>query len=129
LAFSRRELTLHAELSLLPEIRAFAEAAAREFGFGDDDRYQVKSAVNEAAANAIEHGSASREDSVQVEAAAEDGALVFYVRDTGTFRPRVWRGGEISERGRGLEFIARMMDEVDVRPGERGTELRMSKRL
>jgi anti-sigma regulatory factor (Ser/Thr protein kinase) len=129
LAFSRRELTVPAELSQLPAVRAFAEEAAREFGFDADDRYIVKSAINEAMANAIEHGSAETTDVVQVEAVAEEGALVFYVRDTGTFRPRVWRGGDMSERGRGLDFIGRMMDEVDVRPTDGGTEVRMLKRL
>jgi anti-sigma regulatory factor (Ser/Thr protein kinase) len=33
------------------------------------------------------------------------------------------------ESGRGLEFMRLMMDEVDLRPGSRGTLLRLSKRL
>jgi serine/threonine-protein kinase RsbW len=129
LAFSRRELSVPADLSRLPQVRAFADAAARDFGFDANGRYQVKSAVNEAVANAIEHGSAAPDDEVWVEATAEAGDLVFHVRDTGTFRPRVWRGGEIVERGRGLDFIGKMMDEFDVRPGGSGTEVRMLKRL
>jgi serine/threonine-protein kinase RsbW len=129
LAFSRRELTIPAELSRLPAVREFADAVARDFGFGADGRYQVKSALNEAVANAIEHGSESAADTVVVEAGAEGGALVLRVRDGGRFRPRVWRGGEIAERGRGLDFIGQMMDEVDVRPGRGGTEVRMLKRL
>jgi anti-sigma regulatory factor (Ser/Thr protein kinase) len=129
LAFSRRELTVAAELNRLPEIREFADEVAREFGFDKARAFEVKSAVNEAVANGIEHGSHVPEDEVTIEATTEEGALVFYVRDTGTFRPRVWRGGEISERGRGLDFIGQMMDEVDVRPGAHGTEVRMLKRL
>lgn len=128
LAFSRRELNLPAELTKLPEVREFAEAAARDFGLGEEGIFQVKSAVNEAVANAIEHGSNTVADVVRIDAAVEGGALVVYVRDSGSFRPRVWRGGEISERGRGLDFISQMMDEVDVRPGARGTEVRMVKR-
>lgn len=128
-AFSRRELVVPAELSRLPEIRDFADRIAREAGCSADASYQVKSAVNEAVANAIEHGSDRDDDEVRLEAAVEGGALVFYVRDHGTFRPRVWRGGDIAERGRGLAFIGEMMDEVDVRPGPGGTEVRMTKRL
>lgn len=110
-------------------MRAFADAAALECGFDEDDRYRVKTALNEAAANAIEHGSRSAGEAVYVTARVEGGALVFYVRDTGRFRPPVERGEEIAERGRGLDFIARLMDEVDVRPGGAGTEVRMGKRL
>lgn len=127
LAFSRRELTVPAELSQLPDVRAFAEEAAREYGFGIDGVYEVKSAASEAAANAIEHGSEGPGDQIVLEAIDEAGAFVLYVRDTGSFRPRVSRG-ELPERGRGLQFLGQMMDEVDVRPGRRGTEVRMLKR-
>jgi serine/threonine-protein kinase RsbW len=129
LTYSSRELRVPADLSKLPEVRAFAEACAREYGFSDVVAYQVKSAVSEAAANAIEHGSAGPEDEVTLEAADEAGAFVLYVRDTGSFRPRINRGGELPERGRGLHFLAQMMDEVDVRPSSGGTEIRMLKRL
>lgn len=129
LAFSRRELTLPAELSRLPEVRAFAEEAARDYGFDSDVVYQVKAAASEATANAIEHGSGGPEDEVLVEAVEEAGALVLYVRDSGSFRPRVSSRGDLPERGRGLQFLGQMMDEVDVRPGRGGTEVRMLKRL
>jgi anti-sigma regulatory factor (Ser/Thr protein kinase) len=129
LTIFRRELVVPADLSRLPEVRAFAEEVALECGFSPDDRYAIKSSLNEAVANAVEHGSHAPDDEVRIEAATEAGSLVLYVRDTGTFRPRVWRGGEISERGRGLDFIGRLMDEVDVRPGRGGTEVRMVKRF
>jgi len=129
LTMPRRELVVPADLAQLPEIRKFADAVARESGLSEGDCYRVKSALNEAVANAIEHGSHRPDDEVAIEVTSEGGSLVFYVRDSGTFRPRVWRGGEISERGRGLDFIGQMMDEVDVRPGKGGTEVRMVKRL
>jgi serine/threonine-protein kinase RsbW len=128
LAFSRRELTFPAELSRLPEVRAFAEEAARAYGLGADATFQVKSAASEAAANAIEHGSEGPADHVELEAVDEAGAFVLYVRDTGSFRPHISRGTELPERGRGLHFLDEMMDEVDVRPGSGGTEVRMLKR-
>jgi len=58
----------------------------------------------------------------------EGDALVFYVRDTGRFVPRVTRGGELPESGRGLEFVGRLMDQVDLRPSLDGTLLRFAKR-
>ncbi|HYH58892.1 MAG TPA: ATP-binding protein [Thermoleophilaceae bacterium] len=128
LAFSRRELTLPAELSQLPTVRTFAEEAARAYGFDADTAFQVKSAASEAVANAIEHGSEHPRDTVRLEVLDEGGVFVLYVRDTGSFRPRVTARGQLPERGRGLQFLAQMMDEVDVRPGRRGTEVRMVKR-
>ena len=128
LAFSRRELNVPAELSRLPEVRAFAERSALEYGFDDKVAFQIKSAASEAVANAIEHGSSGPDDEVALEAIEEAGAFVLYVRDRGSFRPRVRRGSDLPERGRGLQFLGQMMDEVDVRPGAGGTEVRMLKR-
>jgi hypothetical protein len=48
--------------------------------------------------------------------------------DTGRFVRRVMRRGELSESGRGLEFMRVLMDEVDLRPGNSGTLMRFMKR-
>jgi anti-sigma regulatory factor (Ser/Thr protein kinase) len=85
--------------------------------------------MSEAVTNAVQHGSSSEEDPVWLSAMAEGDALAFYVRDTGRFIPRVTRGGELPESGRGLEFMRRLMDEVDLRPSPDGTLLRFAKRL
>jgi serine/threonine-protein kinase RsbW len=127
--FSPRKLRVPAHLSRLPEARAFAEECALAYGFAADIAFLIKSAVSEAVANAIEHGSRGPDDEVVLEAGEEVGAFVLYVRDTGSFRPRVSRGSDLPERGRGLQFLGQMMDEVDVRPGSGGTEVRMVKRL
>ena len=66
---------------------------------------------------------------MRIVATEEPGALVFEVLDTGRFVPRVTRRGDMPESGRGLEFMRLMMDQVDVRPGETGTRLRLVKRL
>src|SRR3954471_4110261 len=84
--------------------------------------------MSEAVTKAIQHGSSSESDPVWPSAVGEGDALVFYVRDTGRFVPRVTRGGELPESGRGLEFVRQMMDEVDLRPGADGTEVRFAKR-
>ena len=54
-------------------------AAAVEFGLDEDDRYQVKLAMSEAVTNAIQHGSSSASDPIDIRAAEEAGALVFEV--------------------------------------------------
>ena len=103
--------------------------AARAYGFSEMVAFQIKAAASEAVSNAIEHGSAGPHDVVALEAVEEEGAFALYVRDSGSFRPRVSARGDLPERGRGLQFLGQMMDEVDVRPGARGTEVRMLRRL
>ena len=127
--FESREHSIHADLAHVKEARDFAETAAAEFGFDADTRYQVKLAMSEAVTNAIQHGSSSREDPIRLAVSHEAGALTFYVQDTGRFVPRVDRGGDMPESGRGLEFMRRLMDEVDLHPGSDGTLVRFSKRL
>jgi anti-sigma regulatory factor (Ser/Thr protein kinase) len=126
--FEPREQSIQADVDRLKEARDFADHAAADFGFDEETRYQVKLAMSEAVTNAIQHGSASPRDQIRILAIEESGALVFEVSDTGRFRPRVTRRGELTESGRGLEFMRRVMDEVDLRPTSYGTLLRFVKR-
>ena len=120
---------MQADLGLLKEARDFAARAAQDFGLGEGACYDVKVAMSEAVTNAIQHGSSSPDDPIRIFVLAEGPALVFEVIDTGRFVPRVSRrGGELSESGRGLEFMRVLMDEVDLRPGEDGTLMRFAKR-
>jgi anti-sigma regulatory factor (Ser/Thr protein kinase) len=126
--FKPREHAIHADLGFLKEARDFAERAAADFGFDGRACYEVKLAMSEAVTNAIQHGSSSPRDPIRIAVLAEGPALVFEVLDTGRFRPRVKRRGELSESGRGLEFMRVLMDEVDLRPGAGGTLTRFIKR-
>ena len=82
-----------------------------------------------AGAVTVRPGSSSPDDPIQILVLAEGASLVFEVLDTGRFVPRVnRRGGELSESGRGLEFMRVLMDEVDLRPGNGGTLMRFAKR-
>ena len=127
--FQPREHDMQADLERLKEARDFAERAAADFGFDGDACYDVKLAMSEAVTNAIQHGSSSPTDPIKIAVLAEGQALVFEVLDTGRFRPRVRRRGELSESGRGLEFMRVLMDEVHLRPGSAGTLMRFIKRL
>jgi anti-sigma regulatory factor (Ser/Thr protein kinase) len=126
--FEPRIHSISADVGRLKEARDFAEHAAADFGFDEEVRYQFKLAMSEAVTNAIQHGSASSRDEIRILAIEESGALVFEVADTGRFRPRVTRRGQLPESGRGLEFMRRLMDEVDLRPSSTGTLLRFAKR-
>jgi serine/threonine-protein kinase RsbW len=126
--FEPREHSIRAELAYLKGARDFAVSAAEEFGLDDEARYNVRLAMSEAVTNAIRHGSSSARDPITILALVEGDALVFEVVDTGRFIPRVARRGELPERGRGLEFMRRLMDEVHVSPGVDGTRVRFAKR-
>ena len=125
--FKPREHSILADLKLLKEARDFAERAAADFGLDGAACYDVKLAMSEAVTNAIQHGSSSPSDPIKIGIAAEGPALVFEVRDTGRFVPRVRRRGELSESGRGLEFMRVLMDEVDLRLDSSGTLMRFAK--
>jgi anti-sigma regulatory factor (Ser/Thr protein kinase) len=126
--FEARESSIPADLAHLREAREFAAQAAVEFGFAEDTIYAIKLAMSEAVANAVQHGSDSPADAVEMSVVAEGDGLVFVVRDSGRFRPRVKRGGPLPDRGRGLEFMGALMDDVDLRATPNGTVLRFSKR-
>jgi serine/threonine-protein kinase RsbW len=127
--FAERDLSIDADLRRLREAREWAERAAREFGFGGDDCYQVKLAMSEAVANAIQHGSAGPEDPIHISARGCRDALVFEVRDTGVYVEPPREPPEMSERGRGLVLVSLVMDEMKLGPGEGGSILRFVKRL
>jgi anti-sigma regulatory factor (Ser/Thr protein kinase) len=126
--FQPRKHSMQADLGRLKEARDFAERAAEDFGLNPNACYDVKLAMSEAVTNAIQHGSSSPKDPIRIVVLAEGPSLVFEVLDTGRFIPRVMRRGELSESGRGLEFMRVLMDEVDLRPGARGTLMRFIKR-
>ena len=110
--FAPREHAMQADLGLLKEARDFAGRAAADFGLDGRACYDVKLAMSEAVTNAIQHGSSSPDDPIRILVLAEGPSLVF----------------EVSESGRGLEFMRVVMDEVDLRPGDGGTLMRFAKR-
>jgi anti-sigma regulatory factor (Ser/Thr protein kinase) len=126
--FTPREHSINADLSRLKEARDFAERAAVDFGLGGESLYMIKLAMSEAVTNAIQHGSSDPGDPIRLAVLEEGDALVFEVEDTGQFVPRVPRRGDVPERGRGLDFMRQLMDDVDVRPQPDGTLLRFAKR-
>jgi serine/threonine-protein kinase RsbW len=126
--FRTRERSISADPAEIKQARDFADDMATEYGFDANSRYQLKLAMSEAVTNAIQHGSSSRTDRIEIRAKAEGGALTFYVRDTGRFVPRDRNGDDLPESGRGLEFMRRLMDEVELEPGDSGTVVRFTKR-
>jgi serine/threonine-protein kinase RsbW len=129
--FGRQEMTIKADLSRLAEVRRFTECACRAYGFKPEISYQIKLAMSEAVANAIEHGSTTPDDPIRLQVVHEGDALAFYVSDGGTFiePSMVYDHDLMDERGRGLGFIELLMDDVAINPSPEGTVIRFAKRL
>lgn len=122
-------MTIDPKPERLAEARDWAEEAAAEAGLDEADCHQVKLAVSEAVANAIQHGSPSSGDCIRISAFESDGSLIFEVRDNGTFIAPMSRATTEDESGRGLELVTLMMDEVHMTSTGEGSLLRFSKRL
>ena len=129
--FGRQEMTITADLSRLAEVRRFTDIACRAYGFPAEVCFQVKLAMSEAVANAIEHGSTTPNDPIRLQVVYEGDALAFYVSDGGTFiePSMVYDSDLMDERGRGLGFIELLMDDVCINPSPEGTVIRFAKRL
>ncbi len=123
------DLALPADPSQLRRARRFIDAIATAAGFGEKDRYRITMAVNEAVANALEHGAPCRDGMIYLGAEIEAQRLWFYVRDCGEFALVADPHPDgIAERGRGLALMNLLMDEVQLQTDGQ-TEVRLSKRL
>ena len=78
-------------------------------------------AVDEAVANAIEHGGAD----VVLSAREEHGSVFFVVFDGGVWRP----GADHKWRGRGIAIMRALVDDVQIEPTPAGTTVVLRRRL
>jgi anti-sigma regulatory factor (Ser/Thr protein kinase) len=120
-----QELWIRADPLELRTARRFAESAADDFGLDADARFRFTLAVNEAVANAIEHGSPSPDGRVQLRISVHRDALSFEVRDWGRFSVSMPHQDKLQERGRGLAMMATLVDEVDLKPSQDSTVVRL----
>jgi PAS domain S-box-containing protein len=117
-------LALPAEPGSLVVLRRRLGRFLHAAGASEIENYEVTLTVCEAAGNAIEHAYGPGDATFQVRAAFEDGELVATVRDNGS-----WRERRSEHRGRGLAIIKGLMDDVEVATEDRGTVVRMRRRL
>jgi anti-sigma regulatory factor (Ser/Thr protein kinase) len=84
----------------------------------------IQVSCHEACSNAMEHGYRFREAIIDVDAEFDGSQVVLTVADAGG-----WREKRASDRGRGLDLIRALMDEVEIEPSDAGTVVRMRKQL
>jgi anti-sigma regulatory factor (Ser/Thr protein kinase)/putative methionine-R-sulfoxide reductase with GAF domain len=119
---------LHLRLAAEPDVLARMRRTLRRWlhahRAGEPDVQAITLACGEACANAIEHAYPPGPASFELHAEVADGAVTLTVRDHGG-----WRAPRGEHRGRGLELMEAIMDDLEVRRSDGGTEIRMRKEL
>jgi serine phosphatase RsbU (regulator of sigma subunit)/anti-sigma regulatory factor (Ser/Thr protein kinase) len=118
------ELTLAAEPRVLSSLRRTIGRWLSAYHLGDEDRFNITLATSEAAANAIEHADGARQATFTVACEREPAGVRISVRDDGR-----WRDSSPYGRGRGLAIMRALMDAVEIRRGDEGTTLVLTKRI
>jgi anti-sigma regulatory factor (Ser/Thr protein kinase) len=113
-----------AQAERLSLLRSLLERWLTEAGADDDEVYDILVACSEAATNAVEHAYGPGRADIGVTCDLEDGVVTVVVRDWGQ-----WREARGQDRGRGLGLMEQLMDDVQVRHGDAGTEVRLRRRL
>ena len=90
----------------------------------EDEVFEIIAAFGEACTNAVEHPQGDGLEEISLSAAVENGEITIVVRDFGQ-----WRPPRRDDRGRGMSLMQALMDDVQVLPGDEGTEVRLRRRL
>ena len=104
-------LEVSAATAGLGEVRRFVEDVAQQAGLDAERVFDVKVAVSEACANAIEHAGHDN-DRLKISSDSCDGRLTFTVADAGNFRPPSLPRENRQNLGLGLPLMVALMDEV-----------------
>ena len=134
-----RKLTIESRTEQLIAVREFVSAAARDFGFRDEEISKIALAVDEACTNIIKHGyrfDSSKNLTITIKPG--NGAFEVLITDTGTrFNPDELQTPDMKEYlaqykkgGLGVYLMKTLMDKVEyhIRPGEMN-EVRLVKYL
>ncbi len=113
----------------LAKVRGFIEKLAISCGFSSSEIFEIKVAVGEACANAVEHGSPSGgANQVRVSCVYEDKCLEIEIVDEGIFKAKFPAfDARLNYRGRGIPFMLALMDEMEIKESDEGTTVRLVK--
>ncbi|HIG73769.1 MAG TPA: ATP-binding protein [Bacteroidetes bacterium] len=129
-------LRIPGQTSELARVRRHVESWAREAGLSERAARQIRTAVDEAVANAIEHGIGDRAaETVTIQARAEAGGLAVVVRHRGDrFDPTAPPVplADVRKRravhGYGLHLLRALVDELGYTHSRGTNEVRLVKR-
>ena len=93
-------------------------------GATPNETYDITCAVQEAAANAVEHAYAPGAAAFSVDAEHHDGTITVVITDHGS-----WREARGRNRGRGMPLMEGLMESVSVRRAPGGTSVELKRTL
>lgn len=108
----------------LAEVRSQLRRWLPNVGASEDDTADLLIAVGEAVANSIEHAYGPHGGKVALGLEVHDAEVEITVSDTGT-----WRSPRGTHRGRGMQLMRQLCDELTVEHDETGTHVRLRKRF
>jgi len=131
-----RRLSIPSRTSELARVRRRVARWAAEVGLSERAAYALQLAVDEAVANAIEHGYGGRPDGrVVVEGTLRPDALVVAVRHRGRAYDPARAGPDLAAtlaqrraHGYGLHLMRRLVDELAFGVDDGASEVRLTKR-
>lgn len=127
----KTELKLNSDPCHLSEARSYVADKASKCHFTEQDVFDIKLAVGEALANAIEHGSPDgSKNTIKVTCFCNKTDLKIAVSDQGSFK-KVLPGGnsrDVDYRGRGILLMLALMDKVSIDESENGTTVNLTKK-
>jgi serine/threonine-protein kinase RsbW len=128
--------TLDSTLDTVDHAEGQATRIAAEAGFGDEEVMQISMAVRESAVNAVLHGnnySPDKKVTLSFERNAKD--LIITIRDQGnginlnSIPNPLAPENLLKTSGRGIFLMRSFMDEVEIRPSQTGTEVKLIKHV
>jgi anti-sigma regulatory factor (Ser/Thr protein kinase) len=121
------EPEMHLQFDADPaQLRVLRHALGRwldRLELGQDARFQLLLAVDEAARNAIEHAYGLEAGSFAISASHSDSEITVRISDVGRWRPARGR-----RRGRGISLMRKLVDEMEIQDLHPGTEVKLVRR-
>ena len=117
-------LTLPSHPNVLAPLRATLRRWLAGVGANERESYELLVAAGELCANAIRHASGPARGEFELVADYAGGEVSITVRDHGR-----WRESHSDVGGRGLGIVEAFVDDLDVRRGADGTEVRVRRAL
>jgi serine/threonine-protein kinase RsbW len=132
----RVSYTLDSTLETVDSAEEAASRMAAKVGFDEDEVMRIAMAVREAAVNAVLHGNAydpHKKVGLDFESSGQN--LVITIRDQGSgldmskIPDPLAPENLLKTSGRGIFLIRSFMDEVQIRPSQTGTEIKLIKHV
>jgi serine phosphatase RsbU (regulator of sigma subunit)/anti-sigma regulatory factor (Ser/Thr protein kinase) len=124
LSSDRLSLSVPADPDALVHVRRSLNQWLAASGASPKDAYALSVACGEACANAIEHAYGPSEAAFRLDAQRVNGDVEIVVSDQGR-----WRRRFSGQRGRGLDLMEALADELEITATETGTSVRLRRHV